>query len=387
MEPTAHHQEESSAGGLYVALELSAAEWRLAYSVSQQARATQVVVQAGDRVQWDRVIRGALAQHGLADAVAIWSCYEAGRDAFWVHRWLTAAGVHNVVVDSASIEVNRRARRAKTDRLDAAQLLRLLIRARGGERGVWQEVHVPAAAVEDARHAGRTQSMVTQERTRYRNRLHQLLATQQVSLDIDDPAFLTQLATASTGVGTPVGPGLRTRVALCYRLWQAIEAERRQLEAAQHAALRAADTPVAAGARKLAQVRGVGERFAWVLSSEVCARDLHNRRQVGALTGFTPVPYQSGASDRDQGVSGAGIPAIRALAVEMAWVWIQWQPDSTITRWFHQRFAHAGRRARRVGIVAVARRLVIALWRYHRDDVLPAGAVLKPAGTAARQPA
>src|SRR5215212_739879 len=194
MRPTAHHQDESSAGCLYVALELSATDWRLAYSVSQQAPATQVVVPAGDRVAWDRVIRGALTRHGLGEGAAIWSCYEAGRDAFWVHHWLTAAGVHNVVVDSASIEVNRRARRAKTDRLDAAQLLRLLIRARGGERGVWHEVHVPAAAVEDARHVGRTLRMVTQERTRYRNRLHQLLATQHVSLDIDDPAFVTQLA-------------------------------------------------------------------------------------------------------------------------------------------------------------------------------------------------
>src|SRR4051794_28003236 len=136
------------------------------------------------------------------------------------------------------------------------------------------------------------------------------------------------------------------RLALCHRLLQAIEAERHQLEVAQHAAVRAAETPVAAGARTLAQVRGVGERFAGVLSSEVCARDLRNRREVGALTGFTPVPYQSGASDRDQGVSGAGIPAMRALAVEMAWVWVQWQPDSPITRWFHQRCAHAGRRAR-----------------------------------------
>lgn len=383
MTPTAHHHEKSSAVSLYVALELSAEEWRLAYSVSQQAPATQVVVPAGDRVQWERVMGAALAQHGLAGDATIWSCYEAGRDGFWVHRWLAAAGVHNVVVDSSSIEVNRRARRAKTDRLDAAQLLRLVIRTHGGERDVWRVVPVPSAATEDARQAGRTLSMLKQERTRFRNRVHQVLATQPVTLAGDDPAFVAQLATASTAVGTPVGPGLRMRLAICHRVLQVIEELTREVEAAQHAALRAAETPVAAGARKLAQVRGVGERFAWVLSSELCARDLQNRRQVGALTGFTPVPYQSGASARDPGVSGAGIPAIRELAVEMAWVWVQWQPDSAITRWFHQRFAQAGRRGRRVGIVAVARRLVIAVWRYHRDDVLPAGAVLR----ADRQPA
>jgi transposase len=378
MHPTAHHQDESTGGGarLYVALELSAQAWRLAYSVSMRAAVTQVVIPANDRVAWERAIGAAVATHALPPDVPVWSCYEAGRDAFWVHRWLGEAGVHNVVVDSASIEVNRRARQAKTDRLDAAHLLRLLIRSASGERGVWQVVQAPTAAVEDARHPGRALAMLQQERTRYRNRLTQLLATQHVTVPLD-ATFPAQLAAARTPTGTPLGTGLVTRLTVCYQLLAAVEAEIATLEAAQHATVRAAATEPAAWAQQLTRLRGMGDRFALVLATEVCARDLQNRRQVGALTGFTPVPYQSGASDRDQGISGTGLKAVRELAVEMAWLWVQWQPASPITQWFQRRFAHAGRRARRVGIVAVARRLVIALWRYARHGVVPEGAVFK----------
>jgi transposase len=241
---------------------------------------------------------------------------------------------------------------------------------------VWQVVQAPSADVEDARHPGRALAMLQQERTRYRNRLTQLLATQHVTVPLD-ATFPTQLAAARTPTGTLLGAGLVTRLMLCYRLLAMVEAEIDTLEAAQHATVRAAATETAAWAQQLATLRGMGERFALVLATEVCARDLENRRQVGALTGFTPVPYQSGASDRDQGISGTGLKAVRELAVEMAWLWVQWQPASPITLWFQRRFAHAGRRARRVGIVAVARRLVIALWRYARQGVVPEGAVFK----------
>jgi transposase len=378
MNPTARHQDESTGAEsrLYVALELSAQEWRLAYTVGMHAAFTHVVIPANDRVAWDRVIGAAVEKHGLGPDVPVWSCYEAGRDAFWVHRWLGEAGVHNVVVDSASIEVNRRARRAKTDRLDAGHLLRMLIRSATGEPGVWQVVQAPSAEVEDARHPGRALAMLQQERTRYRNRLTQLLATQHVTVPLD-ATFAAQLAAARTPTGTALGPGLVTRLTLCHRLLLAVEAEIETLEAAQHATVRAAATETAAWAQQLTALRGMGERFAMVIATEVCARDLQNRRQVGALTGFTPVPYQSGASDRDQGISGAGLTAVRELAVEMAWLWVQWQPASPLTQWFQRRFAHAGRRARRVGIVAVARRLVIALWRYARHGVVPEGAVFK----------
>jgi transposase len=379
MEPTAHHQGQStgSTGQLYVALELSAKEWRLACSISQAARPVQRVIRAGDEVEWARALAGVRARFGLSADVAICSCYEAGRDAFWVHRWLTQRGVHNVVVDAASIEVTRQARRAKTDRLDAGQLLRQLIRWASGERGVWRTVRVPSEAMEDARHVGRTLSMMKTERTRYLNRLSQLLATQHVSIAVD-AEFVPHLGTAQTAVGTPLGPGLQTRLRVCYELLQAVERAIAQLETLQHEALRAAQTAAATQVRRFTALKGIGERFAWVLATEVCAReDLRNRRQVGALTGLVPVPYASGAMQRDQGISGAGLQAVRELAVEMAWVWVQWQPESALTQWYQRRFANGGRRARRVGIVAVARKLVIALWRYARDGNVPTGAVYK----------
>jgi len=303
------------------------------------------------------------------------SCYEAGRDGFWPHRLLAAEGIRNVVVDSSSIEVNRRARRAKTDRLDARKLLRLLLRWALGERDVWHEVHVPSPAQEAARHAPRTLTMLTRERTRWRNRIHSLLATVGVRVRIgeDLPA---RLAGATTWEGAEVPAALQARVLIAWRLLQHVDTERRALRTAQHTATRAAATPAATTAQRLATLRGIGERFAWVLATEVCSRDLHNRREVGALTGFTSVPYRSGTVVHDQGISRTGLSQVRSLAVETAWVWVQWQPRSALTQWFDQRFAHGGPRARQIGIVALARRLVIALWRYSRDGIVPAGAVV-----------
>ena len=170
---------------------------------------------------------------------------------------------------------------------------------------------------------------------------------------------------------------VRAQVELAWRLLQQVETERTGLQRAQTAARRAAATPAAACAQRLTRLRGIGDRGAWVLATEIYSRDLQNRRQVGALTGLTGVPYRSGTVMREQGISRAGLAQVRAIAVEVAWVWVQWHPSSELTQWFQRRFAHGGPGQRRVGIVALARRLVIALWRYSRDGVVPAGAVLK----------
>jgi transposase len=170
---------------------------------------------------------------------------------------------------------------------------------------------------------------------------------------------------------------LQARVQVAWEVLQQIEAHWRRAQQEQRVELRLAATAAAATARRLTQLRAVGERFAWVLATELCSRDLRNRREVGGLTGFTTVPYQSGAMVHDQGISRAGLAQLRGLAVEMAWVWVQWQPESELTRWFEARWGRGGPKARRVGMVALARRLVIALWRYGRDGVVPAGAVLK----------
>jgi transposase len=369
-------QEQSSAAGgtLYVGVELSAREWRLAYSTGLSQRARQVVVKAGDRPALREALAQAKKQCGLAPDAGVCSCYEAGRDRFWPHRLLEAEGVTNTVVDSSSIEVNRRARRAKTDRLDAAKLLRLLLRFALGEREVWHVVHVPRPDVEEAQHGPRTVTMLTRERTRWRNRIHSLLATVGVRLPLD-ARWSTRWAEATQWDGAAVPPALRARVDRAWQLLQQMDAALRDTRQAQRAAARA-DTAAAATVQQLTSLRGIGPRFAWVLATEVCSRDLHNRREVGALTGFTSVPYRSGTMTYDQGISRTGLVQVRGLAVETAWIWVHWQPRSALTQWFDRRFAHGGHAARQIGIVALARRLVIALWRYHRDGVIPAGAVL-----------
>ena len=323
-----------------------------------------------------REIVAALQRFGLSAATPVRSCYEAGRDGFWVHRRLERLGVRNVVVDSASIEVSRRRRRAKTDRLDAEALLRRLIRYWLGERDQWKIVHVPSVEVEDARHAERTLAMLTAERTRARNRLHGLLATQGLRLRLT-PQFGAQLATLATPEGRPLPPGVVARLQVTWRLLQGIEQERREARQAQAVQARAGATPAAVRTQRLRQLRGIQVGSAAVLAKEVFARDLRNRREVGALSGLVPVPYQSGEAGHDQGISRAGLKAVRRILVELAWSWVRWQPDSELTRWYRTRFGTGGGRLRRIGIVALARRLLIALWRYSEQGIVPAGAVLR----------
>jgi transposase len=371
---------------LYVAVELSATRWHLASGVGVATPVRRKTIEAGDRGALQRELAQARARFGVAADAPVRSCYEAGRDGFWVHRWLAASGVTNVVVDSSSIEVSRRARRAKTDRLDAEKLFRLLCRYWGGERGVWHVVHVPDPAVEDARHHERMIATLVEDRTRWRNRIHGLLATCGVHVRLD-AQFLTRLAAVRDGVQAPLPPGLIARVQTCWTQLTGVQEALRTARHAQRVRLRAARTapgPAAGEARapealaaQVQQLKGIGVGSALLLAKEVFSRDLHNRREVGALSGLVPVPYQSGAAAHDQGISRAGLRPVRAVLVEVAWQWLKWQPDSALTQWYHARFGDAGRRPRKVGIVALARRLLIALWRYTRTGEIPPGAVLR----------
>jgi transposase len=333
-------------------------------------------IPAGDEAALQREIAAARQRLGLGDAAVVRSCYEAGRDGFWVHRLLERVGVVNVVVDSASIEVSRRWRRAKTDRLDAEALLRRLIRFWLGERDQWKVVHVPSVEVEDARQSERSLAMLTAERTRYRNRLHGVLATHGIRLRLTR-AFGAQLTTLATPDGRDLPPGVCARLLITWRLLQAVEEALATARAAQAAAARAGTTPAAVRTQQLGRLKGIRVHSAAVLAKEVFARDLQNRRQVGALSGFVPVPYQSGDAGHDQGISRAGLKAVRRILVEVAWSWVRWQPASALTQWYRRRFATGGARLRRIGIVALARKLLIALWRYSEQGVVPEGAVLR----------
>ena len=380
-------QSTEGGGVLYMALELSATRWHLASGVGVATPVRRKTIEAGDRAALQREVAQARARFGLAVEAPVRSCYEAGRDGFWVHRWLAAAGVTNVVVDSSSIEVSRRARRAKTDRLDAEKLFRLLCRYWGGERAVWHVVHVPSEAVEDARHAERWVGTLVQERTRWRNRIHGLLATRGVRPPLD-ARFLPRLAAVRDWARAPLPPGLVARVQACWAHLVHVQDELRAARRTQRQTVRAArpvpEAPVPrtpeALAAQVQQLKGIAAGSALVLAKEVFVRDLHNRREVGALSGLVPMPYQSGAAAHDQGISRAGLRPVRGLLVELAWSWLKWQPDSALTQWYHARFGAGGRRPRKVGIVALARRLLIALWRYTRTGEIPTGAVLRAAG-------
>jgi transposase len=369
------HRHESTAAALYVACELSTKEWLLTMSTGPEGRRQRSRVRPGDGAALDQVVAAAKTRCGLAANAPVRSCYEAGREGFWPHRLLTRLGVTNLVVDSSSIEVPRRARRAKTDRLDGAKLLRMLWRYWGGERDLWQVVHVPTRDAEDARHASRGLTTLSAERTRYRNRIHSLLALHGVAKLRIDARLPERLAGTRDWAGAELPPGVQARVLETWRVLQVIEAERQRARRTerQQARATAAATPV----QRLVQLRGIAARSATVLVDELFRRDLRNRRQVGALTGLVSAPYASGQTRLDHGLMRSGLPAVRRIAIEIAWAWLRYQPTSALTHWYDERFAGGGAVTRRLGIVALARRVIIALWRYVEYGIVPEGAQLK----------
>lgn len=374
----AFRKGECSTGmALYMALELSRSVWTVGFSTGMEQRPLRRSIAAGDVEALGREMRKAQAWFGLAADTGVWSCYEAGLDGFWLHRYLEEQGISNVVVDSAAIEVNRRQRRAKTDQQDVQQLLRLLLRYHHGETGVWHCVRVPSVAEEDCRHLHRQLVSTRADRTRYSNRIWGLLRSNGMSLGVAED-FVARLHSARQVNGQPLPPGLRQRIEQEYEQYQHSDALITKLEA-QRREMLSADTREMAMVRALMRLRSIGENTAWLLVMEFFGwRKFANRRQVGALAGLAPTPYQSGESNREQGINKAGNPWVRRTMIEIAWQWLRYQPDSALAQWFEARYAHGGRVARKRGCVAVARKLLIALWNYLERGVVPAGAQLKP---------
>ena len=361
---------------LFMALELSDKKWKLALSDGNKRRI--VTIAAGDLVALGEAGAKAKARFGMPGGVPIVSCYEAGRDGFWLHRYLVHCDVANVVVDASSIEVNRRARRAKTDRVDVEQLLRLLIRYHHGEKRVWSVVHVPSVEEEDARRLHRELERLKKERTGHRNRIQALLVSQGVRLQPRHD-LLERLEAARLWDGSALPPDLQAEVRREEARLRSVDEQVRALEAEQARRLEAAATPCHQQVAQLMRLRGIGLTSAWVFVMEYFGwRQFHNRKEVAALAGLTPMPYASGDSARDQGISKAGNRRIRTLMIQIAWGWLRYQPHSALSVWFNTRFALGGKRMRRIGIVALARRLLIALWRYVQSGAIPEGASLKP---------
>jgi transposase len=324
-------------------------------------------------------IARAKQRFGLPEDAPVMSCYEAGRDGFWLHRFCDSHGVKNHVVDSASIEVNRRHRRAKTDRLDVHKLLTMLLRHVAGERKVWSIVRVPSVAEEDQRQLHRELLTAKRDRTRVINRIKGLLAGYGVRMALSGDVE-AQLEQVRQWDGTPLPAALRARLG---REWRKVELLTEQiggLEAQRRVELRTREEPGMDQVRQLTTLRGIGVNSAWLVVMECFAwRGLQTPKQVGALAGLTPTPYQSGQARRDLGIAKAGNGYMRTMAVEIAWGWVRFQPQSTLTQWYQGRFGSGSALLRKIGIVALARKLLIALWRFLETGEIPAGARLKAA--------
>ncbi len=363
---------------LYLSFELGEGKWKLAFSVGlgQKPRWREVVARDCSAVAEE--IRRAKQRFGLAEDAGVVSCYEAGRDGFWLHRYLLSLEVENVVVDSASIQVDRRKRRAKTDRLDASQLLKMLIRWHLGEDDVWSVAKVPSVEQEDARQLHRELETLRQEQTAHINRIKGLLSLQGLTMPAITRRFPRQLAAIRKWDGSPVAPELRKRLLREFERMQQVNRQVRQLEKDRAGRIRQADEdPQVAQVRKLLRLKGIGPGSSWLYVKEVFGwRKIRNRRELASLVGLTPTPYNSGTQERDQGISKAGNRRMRAMAVEIAWGWLRHQPRSELTRWYLKRFAYGGKRQRKIGIVALARKLLVALWKYLETGVPPTGAEL-----------
>ena len=363
---------------LFVAFELGESSWKLACTVGLGQRGRQRTVVARDLAGVRREVTRAKQRFGLAATCSVKSCYEAGREGFWLHRWLEVEGIDNRVVDASSIEVNRRLRRAKTDRMDATRLMVLLVRFWSGEGRVWSVVRVPSVEEEDRRHLHRELLTMKRDRTRLANRIQGLLANQGLRVDWRKP-LTRQLDALRSWDGAPLPQGLRDRLDQERERLELLNRQIEALEATRRERIREGSAePVVGKVSQLLTLQGVGSNSAWLYVMEFFGwRGFRNRREVGALAGLTPTPYQSGEASREQGIAKAGNRYIRAMAIEIAWGWLRFQPESALSRWYQERFGQGSSRLRRIGIVALARRLLVELWRYLETGVVPEGAVLK----------
>ena len=381
MRTTATHNEHHTTPErvLFMAFELSEKSWKLGFTTGHGQKPRERGVAARHQARVLQEIAQAKKRCALPETAPVVSCYESGRDGFWLHRFLQAHGITNHVVDSSSIEVNRRKRRAKSDALDVRKLLSMLLRYEHGEREVWRVVNVPTVEAEDGRHLHRDLETLKQERASTTTRIKGLLSSQGVKLK-NLSKFPEQLDELRLWDGSELLSGLRRRLLRVWAHHEFLSEQIAELEAERRALLETSQEAAIEKVRQLMQLRGIGINGAWLLVMEFFAwREFKNRREVGGLAGVTPTPYHSGASAREHGITKSGNRHVRWMTMELAWSWVRDQPESALSCWFRERFGGGGKRLRRIGIVAVARKLLIALWRFLKNGVLPEGAVLKEA--------
>lgn len=373
--PTAGHN-----GTIFVAIELSQKTWLVTLHSPDRDRMSRHKLEGGDHAGLLELIEKvrSRAAEKLGAAPQVVSCYEAGYDGFWLHRRLEAAGIMNLVFDPASIAVEQRSRRAKTDRIDGELLLRTLMAYLRGEPRVVRIVRVPSVAQEDARRSSRERDRLVTEQTGHTNRIKALLRLAGIAVGYPRRGnWLDWLAKQRDWQGQPLSPHLLAEVTREHARLMLVRKQLVALEQAQ--ATRACAVPEQTVERRdrLERLKALGPALSTTMTYEVFYKDFHNRRQVASYVGLAPSPWQSGGIDREQGISKAGNPRARLKAIELAWLWLRHQPDSELSRWFRARTANAGKRARRIAIVALARKLIVALWRYLTTGLVPAGAAMK----------
>ena len=373
--PTAGH-----CGTIFVAIELSQKTWLVTLHSPDRDRISRRTLEGGDDAGLLALLEGVRTRVAgkLGKVPKVVTCYEAGYDGFWLHRLLMAAGITNLVFDPASIAVEQRSRRTKTDRIDGELLLRTLMAHLRGEPRVVRIVRVPSVEQEDERRASRERDRLVKEQTGHTNRIKALLRLMGIA--VGNPRrsdWLNWLAQQRDQQSRLAPPHLISEVTREHARLMLVRQQLAALEQAPVAAKTAATAPMAERRDLLQRLKGLGPVFAATLTNEVFYKDFRNRREVASYCGLTPSPWRSGGIDREQGISKAGNPRARLKAVELAWLWRRHQPDSALSRWFAARTANAGKRARRIAIIALARKLIVALWRYLTTGLVPEQAVMK----------
>jgi len=367
-------------GAIFVSLELSRSTWLItSLSPGRGEKLSKHSVRGSDVAglleRFAHLREKARARTGEVFSLIV--IQEAGLDGFWIHRVLQSEGIESHVVDPASITTSRRRRRAKTDGIDGEALIRALLAYKRGEPRVCAMVKAPTPEEEDRRRVCRERKVLIAERVQHVNRMKGLLFGQGITgyepLRRDRRERLEEL---QTGDGRPLPDHLKAqvrreldRIELLMEQIKAVEAERDALLAREHAV-----TPAT-----LLDIKGIGPEFAGILWAEGLFRHFDNRRQVAAYAGLAPTPWQSGSIDREQGVSKAGNPRLRTTLIQLAWLWIRHQPRSALTLWFEERVKRNGGRLKKTAVVALARKLLVALWKYVTAGVVIEGAVMKTA--------
>lgn len=362
---------------LYMAFELSKEKWLVRCS-SGGKKFHQQQIRPGDEKRLEELLMRARSKLELAEDVRVFSVCEAGRDGFWPHRFLEKQGIENIVIDPASMDVKRHQRNAKNDGIDVRRLLSDLVRYhRYGDDDVWRVVRVPSEKDEDDRYLHRELERLKKERTQVRNGIRSMLATQGIQVVGSLRIFLNRPDQQSNWKGEPLQKRFKYVLEQKRERLELIEAQIAENKRIQREEAKSPTDEKLKKVEKMQTLKGIGLDSAWLITMELFGwRKFANRREVGGSVGLGGTPYDSGQMTREQGISKTGNKRVRARLIELSWLWLRYQPNSNLTKWFNARYSETGKRSKRIGIVAVARRLLIQLWHFVEHNVDPPGEII-----------